>query len=270
MPDAPAVHVKRSISEIWSEVGRDLSKLKPIGRHLAEQLGHPDWAERPMVWEDGVTEIGQQEEPGGKLMLRPVIISTDQENRVGDVVHQSWDLDDYNDYRIVLLGHGFMDPARDIIGKNERLWIGEVEGHQALMGEDELLPNETGQRLHKTAQFVGKIGISVGFDPLEFSMRQREGGPPGIDYLYNRKVEHSVCTIPMNRLTLARAVVQGAMDQRFLRYVSVSDQGPPATPEEQQMLDEAGATLLAEKLGDVLLQVKAQQLAATLMRIQRQ
>lgn len=246
---------RKSFKDLWLEAGREA--FETVGPQRAELLGEPSLAEQPVVF---VEQAAKVEAVTGTTLDLDVIISSDRPNRTNDVVHQNWELESYQRYPVVLLGHRDEDPSANIIGKNLALKVKREAGHKVLVGTDRLMQDETGMRLRRVAEFLGSLAVSVGFVPLEVKLREQEKQSdgttraPGLDFLHNEKVEHSIVVIPANRDGAARLIAQGLIDARLLNHLRLVADGPAPEMRDPhsfetaiQKLDEAIALLrLAE------------------------
>ena len=129
------------------------------------------------------------------------IVSTESEDRDGDIIRQSgWKLGDFQRHPVLLASHDYRS-LRSQIGEWESMEVkdGNLQGvARYYVGQG----NEDADWGHKLA-VQGKAAYSVGFIPLEFE--EREGEPekgldfPTFEFTSQELLEVSHVTIPSNR-----------------------------------------------------------------------
>lgn len=132
----------------------------------------------------------------------PFILSTADEDRVGDTIDQTgWKLDNYLKNPVVLWCH---DQSVPPIGKCVSLGIESG----ALVGRVEFATAEQ----HPLAETIFKLAESgfvsagsVGFRPIKFEIN--EGG--GLDFKEQELLEFSIVGVPCNPAALARVKAEG-------------------------------------------------------------
>src|SRR5258706_10849660 len=189
---------RHTFADWWKEFGRDPKQLEPIGREMAEAAGQPALAEKTLLRKAVIAPVEKSasyDPTPPQPYLLPVIHSTDSVDRAGDIVRQgeeAWDLKSFNERPIICLSHNTWDPTQDIIGRETNL----KPMKHPLKGIVEYIPDDRGARLVSVARFIGSLGQSVGFIPLEYEPMYEDiwdggRGFVGSDLQKNRRLQFS-------------------------------------------------------------------------------
>lgn len=140
------------------------------------------------------------------------ICSTADVDRMGDVVHQNWDLKTYKKSPIVLFGHDHSLP----IGRAHNVAVksGNLEAEFEFM--DETI-DPFAAKIGRMAKEGWLKAVSVGFRPIEMQPR-RDGG---MDFMKNELLEISVVSVGANQNALAKSFGLNDSDRRRL-FAAVS------------------------------------------------
>jgi len=129
-------------------------------------------------------------------------------DRYGDTIDQrGWVLDKYRSNPVVLFGHDDKSVA-SVVGKATNV---RIEGG-ALMGDIEFAPASANPDAEVVYQLVkgGYLNsVSVGFQPLEWSLSKDKSRPGGVDFKKQELLEISVVPVPANANALVQAKAAG-------------------------------------------------------------
>lgn len=147
------------------------------------------------------------------------VISTDEKDRMGEVVEQSWDLENYKKNPIVLFGH---DPSKPgyVLGKATEI-VADKDGDKNItLGTVQFAEEGTSQDADTVWKLV-KQGIlrtvSVGFIPHTFKKLDEDGET---DVLAdNELLEFSIVPIPANPSAVALALGDGSIEEKDAKYM---------------------------------------------------
>lgn len=160
------------------------------------------------------------------------IASSTREDRYGDIIEQSWDLNDFWKNPTFLWGHqSFSTPigwVREFTPNNEQT-LTRARVEFLPRGEDEFV-----DKLVRLTQMKAIRAVSVGFVPLEAEERfDNDHHFMGYRFLRSQLIELSLCTVPANpdAVSLARSLDSSpyflrrvCADPEFIRSGSL----PPA------------------------------------------
>jgi HK97 family phage prohead protease len=180
----------------------EFRKLARLGKHPADAV-----IERP-------TTADPQPQGGRKIRFT---FSDGSVDRQGDMVAPGgWDLTEFRRNPVALFSHDASSPP---IGKASNVAV--VAGQ--LIGDIEF-PTADVYALADTILKLIKGGFmkacSVGFQPIEFKMANDPARPLGINFLRQKLLEISVCSVPANPNALALAAVKG-IDTRPLERMRI-------------------------------------------------
>lgn len=147
------------------------------------------------------------------------VISTDEKDRMGEVVEQSWDLENYKKNPIVLFGH---DPSKPsyVLGKATEI-VADKDGDKNItLGTVQFAEEGTSEDADTVWKLV-KQGIlrtvSVGFIPHTFKKLSDEDDT---DVLAdNELLEFSIVPIPANPSAVALALGDGSIEEKDAKYM---------------------------------------------------
>lgn len=147
------------------------------------------------------------------------VISTDEKDRMGEVVEQSWDLENYKKNPIVLFGH---DPSKPgyVLGKATEI-VSDKDGDKNItLGTVQFAEEGTSQDADTVWKLV-KQGIlrtvSVGFIPHTFKKLDDDNET---DVLAdNELLEFSIVPIPANPSAVALALGDGSIEEKDAKYM---------------------------------------------------
>ena len=147
------------------------------------------------------------------------VISTDEIDRTGEVVEQSWNLENYKKNPIVLFGH---DPSKPgyVLGKATEI-IADKDGDKNItLGTVQFAEEGTSQDADTVWKLV-KQGIlrtvSVGFIPHTF---KKLSDDDDTDVLAdNELLEFSIVPIPANPSAVALALGDGSIEEKDAKYM---------------------------------------------------
>ena len=142
------------------------------------------------------------------------VISTDEVDRTGEVVEQSWDLENYKKNPIVLFGH---DPSKPgyVLGKATEI-VADKDGDKNItLGTVQFAEEGTSEDADTVWKLV-KQGIlrtvSVGFIPHTFKKLDDDSDT---DVLAdNELLEFSIVPIPANPSAVALALGDGSIEEK--------------------------------------------------------
>lgn len=147
------------------------------------------------------------------------VISTDEKDRMGEVVEQSWDLENYKKNPIVLFGH---DPSKPgyVLGKATEIVADKDGDKNVTLGTVQFAEEGTSQDADTVWKLV-KQGIlrtvSVGFIPHTF---KKLDGDEETDVLAdNELLEFSIVPIPANPSAVALALGDGSIEEKDAKYM---------------------------------------------------
>ena len=147
------------------------------------------------------------------------VISTDEVDRTGEVVEQSWNLENYKKNPIVLFGH---DPSKPgyVLGKATEI-VADKDGDKNItLGTVQFAEEGTSQDADTVWKLV-KQGIlrtvSVGFIPHTFKKLSEDDDT---DVLAdNELLEFSIVPIPANPSAVALALGDGSIEEKDAKYM---------------------------------------------------
>lgn len=147
------------------------------------------------------------------------VISTDEIDRSGEVVEQSWDLENYKKNPIVLFGH---DPSKPgyVLGKATEI-VSDKDGDKNItLGTVQFAEEGTSEDADTVWKLV-KQGIlrtvSVGFIPHTFKKLDNDDQT---DVLAdNELLEFSIVPIPANPSAVALALNDGSIEEKDAKYM---------------------------------------------------
>lgn len=147
------------------------------------------------------------------------VISTDEKDRTGEVVEQSWDLENYKKNPIVLFGH---DPSKPsyVLGKATEI-VSDKDGNKNItLGTVQFAEEGTSEDADTVWKLV-KQGIlrtvSVGFIPHTF---KKLANDDDTDVLAdNELLEFSIVPIPANPSAVALALGDGSIEEKDAKYM---------------------------------------------------
>lgn len=156
------------------------------------------------------------------------VFSDGSVDRYGDTIDpRGWQLDSYRSNPVVLFGHNDKT-AGNVIGKCRSV---RVDGAQ-LVGEIEFAPASANPDAEVVFQLVkgGFLSsVSVGFQPLEWSLAKDKSRLGGVDFKKQELLEVSVVPIPANANALVQARAAGIDFDRL-----ALEQGATEVPAEGQ------------------------------------
>lgn len=147
------------------------------------------------------------------------VISTDEKDRTGEVVEQSWDLENYKKNPIVLFGHDASKPGY-VLGKATEI-VSDKDGDKNItLGTVQFAEEGTSEDADTVWKLV-KQGIlrtvSVGFIPHTF---KKLADDDGTDVLAdNELLEFSIVPIPANPSAVALALGDGSIEEKDAKYM---------------------------------------------------
>lgn len=154
------------------------------------------------------------------------VFSDNSVDRYGDTIDaRGWELDDYRANPIALFGHN-SSSVENIIGRARNVC---VEG-QRLVGDIEFMNGSVNQTAETVYQMVtgGFLRtVSVGFQPIEWSLSNDRSRPGGIDFKRQALLEVSLCPVPANPNAMAKARAAGIDVSRLMR---LTERAPPTVP----------------------------------------
>lgn len=147
------------------------------------------------------------------------VISTDEIDRTGEVVEQSWDLENYKKNPIVLFGHDASKPGY-VLGKATEI-VADKDGDKNItLGTVQFAEEGTSEDADTVWKLV-KQGIlrtvSVGFIPHTF---KKLADDDDTDVLAdNELLEFSIVPIPANPSAVALALGDGSIEEKDAKYM---------------------------------------------------
>ena len=147
------------------------------------------------------------------------VISTDEKDRTGEVVEQSWDLENYKKNPIVLFGHDASKPGY-VLGKATEI-VSDKDGDKNItLGTVQFAEEGTSEDADTVWKLV-KQGIlrtvSVGFIPHTF---KKLADDDDTDVLAdNELLEFSIVPIPANPSAVALALGDGSIEEKDAKYM---------------------------------------------------
>lgn len=147
------------------------------------------------------------------------VISTDEIDRTGEVVEQSWDLENYKKNPIVLFGHDASKPGY-VLGKATEI-VSDKDGDKNItLGTVQFAEEGTSEDADTVWKLV-KQGIlrtvSVGFIPHTF---KKLADDDDTDVLAdNELLEFSIVPIPANPSAVALAFGDGSIEEKDAKYM---------------------------------------------------
>lgn len=147
------------------------------------------------------------------------VISTDEKDRTGEVVEQSWDLENYKKNPIVLFGHDASKPGY-VLGKATEI-VSDKDGDKNItLGTVQFAEEGTSEDADTVWKLV-KQGIlrtvSVGFIPHTF---KKLADDDNTDVLAdNELLEFSIVPIPANPSAVALALGDGSIEEKDAKYM---------------------------------------------------
>lgn len=147
------------------------------------------------------------------------VISTDEKDRMGEVVEQSWDLENYKKNPIVLFGH---DPSKPgyVVGRATEI-VADKDGDKNItLGKVQFADEGTSDDADTVWKLV-KQGIlrtvSVGFIPHTFKTLDDDNET---DVLAdNELLEFSIVPIPANPSAVALAMNDGSIEEKDAKFM---------------------------------------------------
>ena len=147
------------------------------------------------------------------------IISTDCKDRMGEVVEQSWDLENYKKNPIVLFGHD-PDSAENVLGKCLKIDVEESDSGTQTVAKVKFADEGTSRTVDTVWSLV-KQGIlrtvSVGFIPHQY--KTLDDDPETTVLAENELLEFSIVPIPANPQAVALAYNDGSISEDDARYL---------------------------------------------------
>lgn len=145
------------------------------------------------------------------------VMSDESADRAGDIIRQSWDLDNYKQNPVILWGHGRTTDVPIGRGLNVR-----VDGKR-LIGDVEFAveENQFAAQIYRLAVAeVVKAG-SVGFQPLAVKSDHTDEerntlklGRFGVEFMRSELLEFSPCAVPCNPNAVQASVKSGALTEQ--------------------------------------------------------
>lgn len=147
------------------------------------------------------------------------IISTDCKDRTGEVVEQSWDLENYKKNPIVLFGHN-PDSAENVLGRCLKIDVEESESGTQTVAKVKFADEGTSKTVDTVWSLV-KQGIlrtvSVGFIPHQY--KTLDDDPETTVLAENELLEFSIVPLPANPQAVALAYNDGSISEDDARYL---------------------------------------------------
>lgn len=139
------------------------------------------------------------------------VLSTEQVDRMGDIIRQNWELRSFISNPVALFGH----EHDKIIGTWENV---RVEGKQ-LLGRLKMAKAGTSELVDTVRSLIEQRilrAVSVGFQPIE--AKPRKGGE-GFEFIKSALHEVSVVAVPANpgALAIAKAINPELAKQLFVK-----------------------------------------------------
>ena len=149
------------------------------------------------------------------------VISTDEIDRMYEIVEQSWELENYKKNPIVLCGHDSSKPGY-VVGCATEIRA-EKEGDKNItIGTVQFAEEGTSSDADTVWKLV-KQGIlrtvSVGFIPHTFKALKNEDGSETTVLADNELLEFSIVPIPANPSAVALAMTDGSIEEKDAKFM---------------------------------------------------
>lgn len=207
-----------------------------------------------------------------KARTAEYIISSDHVDRMGEIVEQTWQLENYKQNPIVLFGH---DPSKadNVLGKCVELeTINGDDDHKITVAKVQFAEEGTSANADTVWKLI-KQGIlktvSVGFIPHTFKHTTDKSTDDEITVLSdNELLEFSIVPIPANPNAVALAFEDGSITEKDAKFMlksyeaessylksslcDIMEKTQPAQNKENKGMSDDDIKKLAEALGAVI------------------
>ena len=149
------------------------------------------------------------------------VISTDEIDRMFEIVEQSWQLDNYKKNPIVLFGHDSSKPGY-VVGCATEIHSDKEGDKNITIGTVQFAEEGTSSDADTVWKLV-KQGIlrtvSVGFIPHTFKAIKNEDGSETTVLADNELLEFSIVPIPANPSAVALAMTDGSIEEKDAKFM---------------------------------------------------
>lgn len=149
------------------------------------------------------------------------IISTDEIDRMYEIVEQSWQLDNYKKNPIVLFGH---DPSKPgyVVGRAIEIRAEKDGDKNITLGTVQFAEEGTSDDADTVWKLVKQDilrTVSVGFIPHTFKSVKNEDGSETDVLADNELLEFSIVPIPANPSAVALAMNDGSIEEKDAKFM---------------------------------------------------
>lgn len=170
------------------------------------------------------------------------VISTDEIDRMFEIVEQSWELENYKKNPIVLFGHDSSKPGY-VVGCATEIHADKEGDKNITIGTVQFAEEGTSSDADTVWKLV-KQGIlrtvSVGFIPHTFKAIKNEDGSETTVLADNELLEFSIVPIPANPSAVALAMNDGSIEEKDAKFM-LKTYKAEAQYIEQSLCDTIGA-----------------------------